>query len=131
MKGQVSDGPEGDDDREQSPYPVMRDEYSWQGLDRKCPGCAGYVGIGDEGQRRYREGVIAKRGGDVGVEKAVESAECAAAGAVVASESEEGADGVYALNAGVEDVEQNNADDGEDRNRGVFDLGAQGCIERR
>ena len=131
MKGKVSDSPEGDDDREQSPYPTMRDEHSWQGPHRKCTGRARYVRISDEGQHYHREGVIAQRGGDVGVEKAMESAECAAARAVITCESEEGTDRIYALNTWVEDIEQNNADDGEERNRGVFGFGAQACIERR
>ncbi len=130
MNGQISDNPEGDDDREQGPYPAMMDEHSWQGPRRKCPGRARYVRISNEGQRHYREGIVAKCASDVRVEKAVESAERAAARAVVARESEEGTNGVCALNAGVEDVEQNNADDGEERNRGVFGPGAQACIER-
>ena len=63
------------------------------------------------------------------MEKTVQSAERAATRAVVACEPEERADRVYALDTRVEDIEQNNADDGEERNRGVFGFGTQVCIE--
>ena len=61
-------------------------------------------GVSDGWQDEHRVGVVSKSGHRVSVEELVEGAEGAAAGAVASGQSEEGADGIGAGVAWVEEV---------------------------
>ena len=117
LDGDVPQRPERDCARRQRPYPPMGDERPRRGRQPERAHRRPRAGVRDERKRHHRQRVVPNRRRDVPAHKRVERPKRPATRAVKPSQPEERADGIDALNARVNEIDDRQPQRGNRRQR--------------